>query len=139
MSVRLLNCGGLTRARERRTDNLDLSNLLLWAVVIIGSAYAGYMIGRWSVINDGTLDEYDEPTGAPYNEYAGEEYREDAAPMAKGPATLPREDWTPKTPRTRTAKPPPALAGVRSETSGGPRRQPSSSAKPPPAAAGLKS
>lgn len=118
---------------------MDLSHLLLWAVVILASAYAGYLIGRWSVINDGTLDEYDEPTGAAYNEYVGEEFREETAPMPKGPATLPRDDWTPKTPRTRTAKPPPALAGVAGEPAGGQRRKPSSSAKPPPAAAGLKS
>lgn len=118
---------------------MDLSNLLLWAVVILGSAYAGYLIGRWSVINDGTLDEFDEPTGSAYNEYAGEEFREETAPIAKGPANLPRNDWTPKEPRTRTAKPPPALAGVAGETSGGPHKEPSASAKPPPAAAGLKS
>lgn len=120
---------------------MELSNLLLWAVVILGSAYGGYLIGRWSVINDGTFDEYDEPTAAPYNEYAGEEYREETASIPKGPAPPVRETWTPKEPRTRSAKPPPALAG---EPSGGrtdhaSRRAPSSSAKPPPAAAGLKS
>jgi len=112
-------------------------------VVILGSAYAGYMIGRWSVINDGTLDEYDEATGAAYREYAGEEYTEATAPIAKGPAAAKRDHWTPRTPQTRTAKPPPALAGVvgggAQGGSGGQRRQPSSSAKPPPAAAGLKS
>lgn len=118
---------------------LDFSNLLLWAVVILGSAYAGYLIGRWSVINDGTLDEYDEAAGAPYNEYAGEEFREETAPIAKGPATPRLDDWTPKNPVTRTAKPPPALAGVIDGAGGASRRQPSSSAKPPPAAAGLKS
>lgn len=127
--------------RVARTEDcqLDFSNLLLWAVVILGSAYAGYLIGRWSVINDGTLDEYDETTGAAYNEYAGEEFRDETAPIAKGPASPKREDWTPKKPRTRTAKPPPALAGVIDGGAGGQRRQPSSSAKPPPAAAGLKS
>jgi len=118
---------------------LDFSNLLLWAVVILASAYAGYLIGRWSVINDGTLDDYDETTGAPYNEYAGEEFREETAPIAKGPAPPRRDDWTPKKPMTRTAKPPPALAGVINGVGGSQRRQPSSSAKPPPAAAGLKS
>ena len=123
---------------------LAFSELLLWAVVILGSAYAGYLIGRWSVINDGTLDEYDEPTGAPYREYAGEEFREETAPIAKGPATLPNEEWKPKKPHTRGVKPPPALAGEPGSPAGSGsgtkwRRKPSSSASPPPAAAGLKS
>lgn len=122
---------------------MDASNLILWVVVIAGSAYAGYLIGRWSVLNDGTLDEYDEDTGAAYNEFAGEEFREDNVPIAKGPAAPQREDWTPRTPKTRTAKPPPALAGAVGDGSGkssaARHRQPSSSAKPPPAAAGLKS
>ncbi|MCH9765368.1 MAG: hypothetical protein K0U34_05185 [Alphaproteobacteria bacterium] len=122
---------------------MALSELLLWAVVILGSAYAGYLIGRWSVINDGTFDQYDEPTGAPYRDYAGEEFTEAAAPMPKGPAPTGHETWTPKKPHTRSAKPPPALAGEPGSPStargGGSRRKPSSSAKPPPAAAGLKS
>lgn len=127
---------------------MDFANLLLWAVVILGSAYAGYMIGRWSVINDGTFDEYDEAVGAPYNDYAGEEFREETAPMPKGPTTPTRHEWKPKPPLTRSAKPPPALAGqpgggASAGSAGGPgvgaRRKPSSSAKPPPAAAGLKS
>lgn len=120
---------------------MPISNLLLWTVVILGSAYAGYLIGRWSVLNDGTFDDYDEPTGAPYREYAGEEFRAETAPMPKGPASHVDREWTPKEPLTRSAKPPPALAGdpgSPSHASGGSRRKPSSSAKPPPAAAGLK-
>lgn len=117
---------------------MDFANLLLWAVVIFGSAYAGYMIGRWSVIHDGTMDEYDEPTGAPYNDYAGEDYRDATAPMAKGPAAPAERKWTPRKPRTRGVKPPPALAGEPGSPAGGARRAPSSSAKPPAAAAGLK-
>lgn len=122
---------------------MDISQLLLWAVVILGSAYAGYCIGRWSVLHDGTMDEFDEPTGAAYREYAGEEFRDETAPMPKGPAPPPERQWTAKEPITRTAKPPPALAGPPGGQSGAgaanANRAPSRGVKPPPAAAGLKS
>ena len=125
-----------------------VSEFLLWAVVILGSAYAGYLIGRWSVLGDGYDDGLEAATGAPYRDYAGEQFSEATAPMPRGPATVRNDSWQPKKPITRSAKPPPALAGNPGSSSGGgsgggtgtgARRKPSPSATRPPAAAGLKS
>ena len=99
---------------------MSLSELLLLIIVISGAAYAGYMFGRWSVLNE-----------------RGER---DASPLPereRGPLPGPREGLDP--PR-RPVAPPPAAAGDSEATqasAGGSRQAPSRTAAPPPARAGL--
>ena len=106
--------------------------LLLLAIVILGAAFAGYMIGRWSVLTAledvaNRLDP-DSPGLGP----AGAE----SPSLAPGPAPHSDETWQRK-PVTRSAKPPPVLAGDIGQGGGSnPRKAQSGGARKPPASAG---
>ena len=100
---------------------MSLSDLLLLIIVIAGAVYAGYVLGRRSVLNERYENDApaDEARSGPRNPLPGPSERLD----------LPR----------RTGAPPPASAG--GEPAGGPvatgQTQPRRSSAPPPARAGL--
>lgn len=113
---------------------MDPLTLLLLALVILGAAFAGYMIGRWSVLSalEDVANRLDPDSGelVPGRNDGG------GATIARGPATHSEDDWRNK-PIIRSAKPPPVLAGhidgVREKST---RPDGRSGAKKPPASAG---
>lgn len=112
---------------------MDPTTILLLAVVILGSAYAGYLIGRWSVLS--ALEDVANRIDPDVDEH-GRASRPRATPPP-GPAAHSETTWS-KRPVKRTAKPPPALAGdlAESGSSGQASSPPSARSKRPPAAAG---
>ncbi len=98
---------------------MTLTELLLLIIVIAGAAYAGYIFGRWSILNE---------------QAGGTPSRTDSD---SSPLPGPRETLDPP----RRASPPPATAGgTHADVPAGGSRtgpEPRRTAAPPPARAGL--
>jgi hypothetical protein len=116
---------------------LEPTTILLLAVIVLGSAYAGYLIGRWSVLT--ALEDVANRIDPDVDDQGrnirggGSAARQQPPP---GPATHSETAWT-RQPVQRTAKPPPVLAGnIDGQNSNQASPSAGSGSKKPPASAG---